>query len=319
MTDAFMIGLRRHVLAVVAALFALAVGIALGGGPLSYVPDDDTPQTTARDEPPPDTEESESTDDEAPPPAEGGFADAFAAAAAARLYDSALRGHPTVIVAMPGVPPGLVDTMVTQVAAAGGGLTGVFEITAQTVDRGETSLVDSLGSQLMTQLGDTRIDPAASTYVRLGQLVSLAVATPVKDGRRADAPAETVRASLSAGGLLTGPADARLAPLVMVLLPAGGDPVPEEALAEAAIYQGLTTGLRVDAAGVVLLGDTRSGEAGLLTELRRDELVTSTIATVDGGDTVIGQVTAMLALIDSLDGSVGAYGASGSDGAVPIS
>jgi hypothetical protein len=35
--------LRRHVIAVVAALFALAVGIALGGGPLSYIPEDDTP------------------------------------------------------------------------------------------------------------------------------------------------------------------------------------------------------------------------------------------------------------------------------------
>ena len=36
-----MTALRRHVLSVVAALFALAVGIALGGGPLSYVPADD--------------------------------------------------------------------------------------------------------------------------------------------------------------------------------------------------------------------------------------------------------------------------------------
>jgi hypothetical protein len=40
---------------------------------------------------------------------------------------------------------------------------------------------------------------------------------------------------------------------------------------------------------------------------------------VDGGDHVLGQVTAMLALIGSLKGTVGAYGASGSDGAVPIS
>lgn len=313
-----MTGLRRHVIAVVAALFALAVGIALGGGPLSYVPADDPPAANAQVDEQPDVDEPDADDDE-PPPAGAGFADAFAAAAAARLYDGALLGHPTVIVAMPGVAPGLVDTMVGQVAAAGGGLTGVYELTEQAVDRGETSLVDSLGSQLMTQLGDTRIDPAASTYVRLGQLLSIAVATPVKDGRRADPPAETVRASLSTGGLLTGPGDARLAPLVLVLLPASSEQDHEDALAEAAIHLGLTTGLRVNAAGVVLLGDTVSGEAGLLAELRRDELLTSTVATVDGGDTVMGQVTAMLALIDSLDGSVGAYGASGSDGAVPIS
>jgi hypothetical protein len=311
--------LRRHVVAVVAALFALAVGIALGGGPLSYVPDDDVAPASQQEEQHPGAEESVSPDDDAPPAGTGtGLADAFAAAAAPRLYDEALQGHPTVVVAMPGVPPGLVDAMVSHVATAGGGMTGVFEITEEAVDRGETSLVDSLGSQLMTQLGDTRIDPEASTYVRLGQLLSLAVATPVKDGRRADTTAQSVRASLSAGGLLTGPGDARLAPLVMVLLPASGDTDQEDALAQTAIYLGLTTGLRVNAAGVVLVGDTASGEGGLLAELRGDELVTSTLATVDGGDTVIGQVTAMLALIDSLDGSVGAYGASGSDGAVPL-
>ena len=40
---------------------------------------------------------------------------------------------------------------------------------------------------------------------------------------------------------------------------------------------------------------------------------------VDGLDTGVGQVTAMLAVIRSLDGTVGSYGASGSDGAVPLS
>jgi len=310
-----MIGLRRHVVAVVAALFALAVGIALGGGPLSYVPDD---PSSAGDRKEPDDHVSEAPD-EAASPADGGFADAFAAAAAARLYGGALAGHPTVVVAMPGVPPGVVDAMLAQVAAAGGGPTGVFEITEQAVDRDEASLVDSLGSQLMTQLGDSRVDPTASTYVRLGQLLSVAIATPVKDGQAADASAQTIRASLSTGGLLTGPGDAQLAPLVLVLLPASSEAEREDAGAEAAVHLGLATGLRVNAAGVVLLGDTASGADGLLAELRRDDLLTSTVATVDGGDTVLGQVTAMLALVSSLDGSVGAYGASGSDGAVPIS
>jgi hypothetical protein len=310
-----MTGLRRHVVAVVAALFTLAVGIALGGGPLSYVPDD---TSSAGDRNEPDDQVSE-TPDAAAPSAEGRFADAFAAASAARLYGGALTGHPTVVVAMPGVAPGVEDEMLAQVATAGGVVTGVYEITEQAVDRDEASLVDSLGSQLMTQLGDTRVDPAASTYVRLGQLLSVAIATPVKDGQAADASAQTIRASLSTGGLLTGPGDAQLAPLVLVLLPASSEAEREDAQAAAAVHLGLATGLRVNAAGVVLLGDTASGADGLLAELRRDDLITSTVATVDGGDTVLGQVTAMLALISSLDGSVGAYGASGSDGSVPIS
>jgi hypothetical protein len=308
------IGLRRHVVAVVAALFTLAVGIALGGGPLSYVPDD-TSSAADREEP---EGHDAKTPDQAAPTGDGGFGDAFAAASAARLYGGGLTGHPTAVVAMPGVAPGLVETMLAQVAAAGGAVTGVYEITEQAVDRDEASLVDSLGSQLMTQLGDDRVDPAASTYVRLGQLLSVAIATPAKEGQAADASAQTIRASLSTGGLLTSPGDAQLAPLVLVLLPAGGGTAGEEAQAESAVHLGLATGLRVNAAGVVLLGDTASADDGLLAELRGDDLLTSTVATVDGGDTALGQVTAMLALIGSLDGSVGAYGASGSDGAVPL-
>jgi hypothetical protein len=181
------------------------------------------------------------------------------------------------------------------------------------------SLVDSLSSQLATQLDADQVDPAASTYVRLGQLLGLAFATPDEDGRRADAAATTVRAALGTAGLLTGPEKARLAPMVMVLLPPQEELEPDDALAQAAVYTGLTTGMRAHAGAMVLLGDTASGRGGLLAELRQEELVAATMSTVDSGDTVLGQVTAMLALIATIDGTIGSYGASGSDGAAPIS
>jgi len=229
---------------------------------------------------------------------------------------------------MPGVDPASVEAMVAQVAAAGGGLTGVFAVSADAVDPEMTTEVDTATATLMTQLGDSRIDPAAATYTRLGQLLGVAIATPDKGGQRSNISSDTIRTSLGAAGLLTSDPGARLAPLVLVLLPQGEDTDAEgaddpdetdDALAASAIYTGLTTGLRDNAAGVVVLGDTASGADGLLADLRADALVTSALATVDGGDTVIGQVTAMLAVISALDGSVGAYGASGSDGAVPIS
>ena len=308
--------LRRQVLTVVALLFALSAGIALGGGPLSYVAADD--DSAAGEEPRGPDETTPPPDDETATPSTS-FADAFAAAAARRLYDEALLGHPSVIVAMPGVEAESVEAMVAQVAAAGGGLTGVFRVTEEAIDRDETSLVDSLGSQLMTQLDDERVDPEAATYVRMGQLMALAFATPDTNGTRADTAAQTIRASLAAGGLLTSPEGARLAPMVMVLLPPQEELEPDDALAQGSVYAGLITGMRAHALGMVLLGDTASGRDGLLAQLRREELVAGTMATVDGGDTVLGQVTAMLALIATLDGTVGSYGASGSDGAVTIS
>ena len=82
---------RLRPIAVVAALFTLAVGMALGGGPLSYVPDD-TSSAGDRDEP--DGQASGAPDAAAPSPG-GGYGDAFATASAARLYGGGLTGHPT--------------------------------------------------------------------------------------------------------------------------------------------------------------------------------------------------------------------------------
>ena len=159
------------------------------------------------------------------------------------VYDSALLGHPTAILAMPGADPDVVEGMSTQVKAAGGGLSGVFELSDSVVDLGETSLIDTLGSQLMTQLNteydDDRVDPTASTYVRFGQLVALAVSTKVKDGTRAHDAALAIRTSLAEADLLTSPEGARLAPLVIVILPPG-DAGTEDELAITGVFRGIT-------------------------------------------------------------------------------
>lgn len=311
-----MIDLRRHVMAVVAALFALAVGIAIGGGPLSYVPDRDEPSSTATDRP----VAEEPSDDPAASGAE--FANAFAAQSAVALYDGRLRGHPTAIVAMPGADPDLVEVMQVQVKAAGGGLTGVYEVGAGATDPANTSLVDTLGSQLMTELStdfdDDRVDPAASTYVRLGQLISLAVSTPVKDGLRNRPVENAVRTTLATADLMSSPENARLAPLVLVVMAPHDSLDAGDLQVAAGIYRGLVLGLSDNPAGLVVLGDTGSGRSGLLAQLREDEELAAAVSTVDGSDTGLGQVTAMLALIRSLEGSVGSYGESGSDGAVPL-
>lgn len=311
-----MTGLRRHVIAVVAALFALAVGIAIGGGPLSYVPDQaaDSPSTA-----PDETDADSDTPTTSP---NDNFATVFAASVAPLVYDGALLGHPTAILAMPGADPDVVDAMAIHVKAAGGGLTGVFELEDAVVDLGETSLIDTLGSQLMTQLdteyNDDRVDPTASTYVRFGQLVALAISTPVKRGLRAEARELTIRTSLATAGLLTSPDGARLAPLVIAILPPD-DADDDNRLATASVFRGITIGLGDNPAGIVMMGDTASGASGVLAELRDDDQVTATVSTADGSDTGVGQVTAMLALIKTLDNIVGSYGASGADGAVPLS
>ena len=301
-----MISLRQHVASLVAVFLALAVGIALGGGPLGGDDDDgdDQPTTTTTDKP------------ALAPDRQSEFADAFAEEGAVRLYAGGLNGHAAAILAMPGAETAQVKALQAQVLAAGGAITGTFTAGDKLVDVAENSLVDSIGNQLIAQLVDPRLDTTAPTYERMGQLLGIAMATTQGSSVRADLAAVSVRESLADAELLTSPADVRNAPLVLIILPPGEDGA-EPSLSTRTIISGLASGVAHNAAGLVVVGDEDSADHGELAALRETE-VTGPISTVDGVETTIGQVTAVLAMQAVFLGTTGSYGASGSDGVVPL-
>jgi hypothetical protein len=175
-------------------------------------------------------------------------------------------------------------------------------------DVSEKSLVDTLGSQLMTQLGSGAVSADASTYDRLGQLLALSVATtslPASD-------VTTVRQGLAGAELLKSPSSADRAPLVLVVLGHSTNP---------AILAGIVSGLAAKSTGVVVAGSTAAATgSGDLATLRSEPASAGAAdaATVDGVDTTLGQVTTVLALIRSLSVQGGSFGAAGSDGPVPL-
>ena len=287
-----MFSYRHHVVSLVAVFLALAAGVALGGGPLSDL---------ARD---PATSSARATVQRQEAQRVASFGDDFATAGAAALYDGRLKDQSVSILTLPGADPDVVSGLADQVARAGGTVAGTYDAKPVLVDASEKSLVDTMGSQLMTTLGDDAVSADASTYPRLGELIGLALAAP--DGALKDAT--SIRQSLSGADLLSSPADAQRTPLVLVVL---GDDVDD------AILSGLLSGLAAKATGVVVAGDAASGVDGDLHALR-GEPVADDVTTIDGVDVVVGQVTAVLALARSLEVSGGAFGASGSDGAVPL-
>ena len=290
-----------------AVFLALAVGIALGGGPLANDDDDsdDNDQPT-----------STTTEARPVPDSQSEFADAFAGAGAVRLYAGGLNGHAAAILEMPGAETAQVKALQEQIIAAGGSITGTYTAGDKLVDEGERSAVDSLGNQLTTQLVDPRVETTAPTYERMGQLLGVAMSTTQASSVRADLAAVSVRESLAGAELLTSPADVRNAPLVLIVLPPGEDGA-EPSLATRTILSGLASGIAHNAAGVVVVGDEDSADDGELAALRESEL-TGTISTVDGMETTIGQVTAVLAMQAVFVGTTGSFGASGSDGVVPL-
>jgi Copper transport outer membrane protein, MctB len=291
-----LISFRQHVVTLVAVFLALAVGVVLGGGPLSEVGRDALTSTSAR------------TNDR-PADDKSAFGDAFASAAATKLYDEQLAGRSVTLVSLPGVDQRVVEGLVGQIEHAAGTIEGKYAVQPALVDAGEKSLVDTLGSQLMTQLDSDVADEDAATYTRMGQLLGSAIATREKKGAEADQDIISIRQSLAGAELVAAPADEpELAPLVVVAL---GDNTDDD------ILGGLLSGLATRAQGVVAVGETRSGANGDVAALRQRPEAAK-VATVDGVELGVGQVTTVLTLVRSLDQRGGSFGASGSDGALPL-
>lgn len=291
-----MISYRHHVVSLVAVFLALAVGVALGGGPFSEL-GRDTQVTSGqvREQ----TQEAQRT---------ATFGDDFATASAQALYGDRLRERSVAIVTLPGADGKVVSALGAQVESAGGKVAARYVVQPALVEASEKSLVDTLGSQLMTQLDSGAVEADASTYDRLGQLLGLAVSPGEAAGQVSAADATSIRQTLAGAELLKSPQEAPAAGLVLVVLGADTDD---------AILSGLLAGLAAKTTGVVVVGEAAPAGSGDLEGLRA-EPAAERVATVDGVDTPLGQVTSVLALARSLTVQGGSFGASGSDGAVPL-
>lgn len=278
---------RSYAVPLTAVLLALATGVALGAGPLTG--------STSTAAPAPRVVE-------APQPA---YPDVFAASVATSLYHDGLSRRPVALVTLPGADPATVTALKSQVKAAGGELAGTYAVDAQLVDPEQKSLVDTLGIQLARQVHGAT-DQDATTYSRIGELLSVAIATTGETGVQPDDNVIAVRQSLAAAHLLAVPdGGPPTSPLVLVVL---GGPMDQ------AIADGLLSGLAHSARGVVAVAPTGNT---VLAGLQTDG-VTEKVTTVDGSETSAGRVAAVLGLVREWTQRGGAYGASGSDGAVPL-
>ena len=296
-----MITLRHHLLTIVAVFLALAAGIVLGGGPLSEV----GPAVTA------------ASKDRATAPTEGSakgdYNQAFVSTLAEPILNSRLADRAVALVTVPGADEQVVKALSGQVQAAGGTVTGRYDLGADLVDPAQKSLVDTLGSQLLTQQAEGVVPAEASTYDRIGQLIGLAIASKEADGEDVTRKSRAIADSVGGAGLMAHPDDAgRRAPLVLVVLGTDADDEGSDA-----ILAGLVEGLAAQATGVVVTGTLADGGDGQLGRLRADPAAAG-VATLDGVDTLAGQVATVMALQRSVTTPGGSFGASGADGAVPL-
>jgi hypothetical protein len=295
------ITLRHHVLTIVAVFLALAAGIVLGGGPLSEV----GPTVTA------------ARSDQSGAPAEGQAAadynDSFVTALGPAIASGRLADRSVAVMTVPGADEQVVTALTESVAAAGGTVSARYQLADDLVDPSQKSLVDTLGSQLLTQQPTDAVAADASTYDRIGQLVGLAVSTKEAEGTDVTGKARAILEAVSGAGLMEDAAAVeRRAPLVLLVLGTDADDEGSDA-----VLAGFAKGLAAQAAGVVVVGTVRDGGTGQLGRFRADPAAAG-VASVDGVDTPSGRLATIMALQRSLTTPGGSFGASGSDGAAPL-
>lgn len=295
-----MISFRSHVVTLVAVFLALAVGVVLGGGPLSELGRGDDEAADLRVDLAQATSEAE-------------FGQRFAADVSEMLLEGRLDGRDVAVVTLPGADQRVVQGLTDQVVEAGGTVTVTQAVGPSLVNTSEKSLVDTLTSQLMAQLPDGAVTDGASTYQRAGELLATTLATTGEESDELSSRADSVTEGLRGANLMEdAEAPERRAPLVLVVL---GDEVTGDGADS--LLGNLVTGLAEQARGLVVVGPTADDEDDQLSRLRETDAL-GRASSVDGVETTAGQVAAVVAVARAYDTQGGAFGAAGADGTVPL-
>jgi len=277
----------RKLIVGVLLIFALALGIALGTGPLG-----------------------DKIDEERHGPRAGASAgaagsdpldSALASSVAPGVLAGKLTGQSVAIVALPGASAATVKALAADVTASGGAVASTTTVTTALTEASEKQMVDSLGTQLLAQIPNV-VDATLTTYPRIGAMLGTALTTTAA-AAPASASALTLRDTFSTAKLVAGPIEGNVATLTLVV---AGSRI------DTPILTGILSGLRSTSHGLVLTGPTASGDVAAVRE------AALSVGTFDGVETDAGRIGSVLLLARQVTSPGGSFGASGSDGALPL-
>lgn len=308
-----MIDFRYHIVSLISVFLALAVGIALGAGPLKEtIGDTLTGQVEQlRGEKDALRAELDTTT--------GALQDAetYIDAAGPQLLDGSLADRRVAVVAMGEVDESVRTAIDERLAESGASVTAHVTLTETWMDPDARTFRQALVGQLLTYLDPVPADDAgvegelASALVQA--LVTSDPSNPDVLSDDASVLLELLSSSESDSPLVTVaeqvtvPADAVVVLGVPLQEPVEGatpSPVPAETitaqLAVLSAAQELSSG--------AVLADGPRGEGSLTDAVLADEGLASTLTTVSGTGVVTGQVNVPLALAGRIAGTNGHYG-----------
>lgn len=306
-----MIDFRYHIVSLISVFLALAVGIALGAGPLKEtIGDTLTGQVEAL--------RVEKDDLRAQLDATGGdlaAAEAFVSASGERLLAGALTDRRVALVLIDDVPEEQVTALTERLAQAGATVSATATVNDSWTDPALATYRRTLAGTLVSYLDEP---PAADagTEAELAEalvagLVGAESAAPDSLSENAssllDVLAEGDRALVTFSEDVTRPADAVV--LVSGAVPAPTEPSPSAEPTPVSLAPQLALAAAAErlAEGAVVAGATRSGD-DLVAAVRADGALADTATTVTGTTTVTGQVAVPLALAGDIADRPGHFG-----------
>ena len=333
-----MIDFRYHIVSLISVFLALAVGIALGAGPLKdSIGDTLTGQV--------DQLRAEKDDLRVELDRTAGALDdeqAAFAAVAPDLVEGILPGYRVAVITVGPVDAGANDGVVAQLAAAGATVTAQVAVTQEWTDPARSAFRGTLAGTLVEYLDPS---PAADsgTAVELAEALVQALTTAsatdvdaisensgvILDLLSGEAGLVTVQGSVTTAAdavvVLAGPVVAEDPEAVVETSGPSTDPSSEasatpsveadteaDAESDAATEEAdaatqLAQAAQARSTGMVLAGGATTG-AGALDAVRSSSDLTSVIATVDDVQGLTGQVSVPMALSARIAGTVGHYG-----------
>jgi hypothetical protein len=304
------ISFRYHVVSLVAVFFALALGIALGAGPLQESVTSSVADTSETS----DSSDAEQAEELASAADRIAYDDAFVAAAAPQLLDSRLDATVS-IVSLPGADPTDVRQLQEHVSDAGGSVVSSLAVTTTMLDPAKRGLAQSLAETTLRNAESTAPDGATS-YELLGAAFARAFLTGDAAGSEQDAQAAAIEAALLESDFVT--IDGQVDERADVALVVEGEPVPDAVAGSADVAAELVAAFDRGARGVVLAGPDTAAPGGALAEVR-DSTAADSVSTVDVVDAAAGRVAAVLALAEQVSGEAGHYGSDDApDGPLPV-
>lgn len=310
-----MISFRYHIVSIVSVFLALAVGVALGGGPLNREVDNTLVEQVQADR----IRKTELRTQIAALNATNAFGDEFAETIAPGLVGDILDDRAVSFLVLPGAQQTEVAALGEMVQVAGGEVGGTVRIGDALLDVENRQLVDELGTQLLDGANGIAVPADASGYERLGALLARAVGTDEPGGASVDGTAESILAGLSTAGLLsTGDDLTRRGDLVVVVAGAGqGD--PEEVQGASTIVTTVANAVDAATGGVVVAGPIPAARgAGVVRTVRDDVVAARDVSTVDVLGRSAARVVIVMALAGQANDETGHFGAvDAADGAMP--